>query len=98
MAIQQDEEKILKRNALTKAELAWLEALQELLNKCPSKRIAFFTVGDDFLGLHDANRENEIAAELDKNGGEWSSAAQNIAADFNGFCLNFPNSVHSTAG
>lgn len=87
-----------KTKPLTKKERAWLEDVQELLNRCPSTRIAFFTVGDPFVGLHDATRENEIAEYLDKEGGEWSSAAKGVGADFDGVGLRFPNAVHSTAG
>jgi hypothetical protein len=83
---------------LTRAERAWLDDLDALLARCPSDRIAFYTIGDDFLGLHDATRESEIGRELDKNGGEWSSAAQRLKADFGGRRLSFPNAVHSTAG
>jgi len=87
-----------KTKPLTKAEKAWLVEFQELLNRCPSKRIAFFTVGDNFIGLHDKNREQEIGDHQGRNGGEWCSAAQDLGADFDGVTLNFPNAVHSTAG
>jgi len=86
-----------KSRKLSPAELKWLEELQEVLDRCPSTRIAFFTVGDPDLGLHDATREHEITEELDKNGGEWSSAAEKIGARFPQN-LRFPNAVHSTAG
>lgn len=83
---------------LTKKELAWLEKVQSVLNECPSKRIAFFTIGDSFVGLHDASREDEISAYLDDSGGEWCGAAKDTGADFGGVGLFFPNAVHSTAG
>ncbi len=83
---------------LTKKELAWLEKVQSVLNECPSKRIAFFTIGDSFVGLHDASREDEIGAFLDREGGEWCGAAKGLGADFGGVVLFFPNAVHSTAG
>lgn len=88
----------MKTKPLTKKELAWLEKLQAVLNECPSKRIAFFTIGDSFVGLHDATREDEISAYLDSSGGEWCGAAKDIGADFGGIGLFFPNAVHSTAG
>lgn len=87
-----------KTKPLTKAERAWLAQLQEFLNSCPSKRIAFFAIGDPLLGLHDATREDEIREEQRKNGGEWCTAANRIGADFGGEVLHFPNAVHSTAG
>jgi hypothetical protein len=87
-----------KTKPLTKAERFWLTELQELLNRCPSKRIAFFTVGDSFVGLHDATREDEIGEYLDKEGGEWCGAVKDVGADFGDIGLYFPNAVHSTAG
>jgi len=83
---------------LTKKELDWLKNLQTFLNECPSKRIAFFTIGDSFVGLHDATRENEISEYMDREGGEWCGAAKATGADFGGIGLYFPNAVHSTAG
>jgi hypothetical protein len=87
-----------KTKPLTKAERAWLEDLQGLLSRCPSNRIAFFTIGDSFVGLHDATREQEIGDFLENVGGEWCGAAKEIGADFGGVGLYFPNAVHSTAG
>jgi hypothetical protein len=87
-----------KTKPLTKAELDWLKEVQSILNRCPSKRIAFFTVGDNFVGLHDETRELEIGEDLERNGGEWCSAASRVGADFGGKGLFFPNAVHSTAG
>lgn len=88
----------MKTKPLTKAERRWLDELQDVLNRCPSERLGFFTIGDNFLMLHDANREAEISAEMDENGGEWCSAAHRIGADFGGESLTFPAAVHSTAG
>lgn len=83
---------------LTKAERAWLEEVQAVLDRCPSKRLGFFTIGDPNVMLHDATREDEIGEELEKNGGDWCSAAHRIGADFDGVSLDFPGCVHSTAG
>lgn len=87
-----------KTKPLTRGERAWLIEVQAVLNRCPSNRIGFYTVGDSFLGLHDATREVDIGIELDKNGGEWCSAAERLNADFGGEVIYFPNAVHSTAG
>lgn len=38
---------------LTKAEKAWLVALEKLFLACPSKRIGAYTVGDDCLYIYD---------------------------------------------
>ena len=88
----------MQSKPLTKAEKAWLTEVQEVLNRCPSKRIAFFTIGDSDVHLHDATREGEISNYLDNEGGEWCTAAENIGANFGGAYLRFPNCVHSTAG
>lgn len=88
----------MKTKPLTKAERVWLDELQEVLNRCPSKRIAFFTVGDAWVGLHDVTREDEIGVYQERNGGEWGGAASKIGADFDGKQLTFPNQVHSTCG
>lgn len=89
---------MVKTKPLTKSERAWLAEVQEVLSRCPSKRIAFFTMGDSEVYLHDATREGEIGNHLDNEGGEWCSAAEAIGADFGGVYLSFPNGVHSTAG
>jgi hypothetical protein len=87
-----------KTKPLTKAERAWLNELQDMLNSCPSTRIGFYTIGDSQLCLHDATREDEIDDDQSKNGGEWCSAVSRLKADFGGETLDFPNAVHSTAG
>lgn len=83
---------------LNKKERAWLEEFQEMLNRCPSKRLSFATIGDPFLLVFDKTREDEIYAEIESNGGEFISAAARLKADFEGYTLDFPNAVHSTAG
>ncbi|WP_048796176.1 MULTISPECIES: hypothetical protein [Serratia] len=83
---------------LTKAEKKWLEELQEVLNRCPSKRLEFFTIGDPSIGVIDATRTHEIESEQEQNGGEFCRAASKLEADFGGYTLDFPGAVHSTAG
>lgn len=83
---------------LTKAEKKWLEEFQEVLNRCPSNRLGFYTVGDAFIGVIDATRTDDIDNEQEQNGGEWCRAASIVGADFGGYTLDFPNQVHSTAG
>ena len=39
---------------LTKKERAWLNELQEVLDRCPSpKKIGFYTIGDKSIYLYD---------------------------------------------
>jgi len=87
-----------KTKPLTKAERAWLIELQELLNRCPSKRIGFITIGDPSVTIYDVQREDEIDQEQQATGCEWGTAAARIEADFGGVCLFFPNAVQSTSG
>ena len=83
---------------LTRTERAWLAEFQAVLDRCPSTRIGFYSIGDANLGLYDATREQEIGEELDVNGGEWGSAAARLKADFDQLTLRFPTAVQSTAG
>lgn len=41
--------------ALTKKERAWLVKLEKVMNECPSKRLACYTIGDNTLHFYDNN-------------------------------------------
>lgn len=82
---------------LTKEEKAWVKQINALLAKCPSKRIAFATIGDCDVSIFDVTRYNEICDSQDSEKGEFISAAERIGALFDER-LNFPNQVESTAG
>lgn len=82
---------------LTKEEKAWVKQLNALLAACPSKRLAFATIGDSDVSIFDVTRYNDICDEQDQNGGEFIPAANRIGALFDER-LNFPNQVESTAG
>lgn len=45
---------------LTKAEKAWVQKLQAVLNECPSERIGGFTTGMNDITLYDESFNNEI--------------------------------------
>ncbi len=83
---------------LTRAERAWIKELQDVLDRCPSQRLAFSASGDRDLMLHDATREHEISAHMEEHPGEWRSAATEVGADFGGVHVVFPGNVHSVAG
>ena len=36
---------------LTAEERKWVKQVQKVLDKCPSKRIGFYTIGDNNIGL-----------------------------------------------
>lgn len=50
---------------LTKEEKKWVKQMNALLKKCPSKRIGFYTIGDEDIGIYDKSYQNEINAAHD---------------------------------
>lgn len=44
----------IRAKPLTAAERQWVEDLNRILQACPSKRIAAYTIGDNNLTLYDA--------------------------------------------
>ncbi|PKE31015.1 hypothetical protein CWS43_10075 [Rahnella sp. AA] len=82
---------------LTAKEKKWVAEVQAVLDRCPSKRIGFATIGDPNLTLFDVTRYNEICDELDKGGRDFIPCADKLGATFD-MSLDFPNPVESTAG
>lgn len=82
---------------LTKAEKAWLKELQAVLDKQPTARLAFAATGDCDLCLFDRDRYSEISNLQDSRNSDWTPAASEIKADFDGFTITFKNQVESTA-
>ncbi|CAI1771530.1 Uncharacterised protein [Serratia quinivorans] len=81
---------------LTKKEQAWLDELQEVLNRCPSKNLGFYTIGDPMLHVYDLRKEQKIDDHHERNGRDFCHSVSALDADF---CdLYFPAAVHSTAG
>jgi hypothetical protein len=78
-----------------KAEAAWLRELQEVLDRCPSKRFGFYTIGDMDISVYDRTKDAKIYAEMDQRG-DFCQAVDKFNAKFGE--LNFPFNVHSTAG
>ncbi|MBH3027187.1 hypothetical protein I5Q96_11155 [Serratia marcescens] len=81
---------------LNKKERVWLDELQEVLNRCPSERLGFFTVGDPKIHIYDRSKERLIDDYMDSNGLDFCKCVRAINADFGD--LDFPAAVHSTAG
>jgi len=85
---------------LTQKEKKWVDDVNKLLAKCPSKRLGFFTIGDNNLNIYDATKDKEIGQKQDE--------ARSYDCDFGPACeaLNaladeriwFTNPVHSTCG
>ncbi|WP_263064758.1 hypothetical protein [Dickeya dadantii] len=82
---------------LTKKERAWLDELQAVLNRCPSTRLGFFTIGDPVLVVYDRTKDLEIDKFMDRNSGaEFCTATHHYDAEFT--TIAFPSAVHSTCG
>ena len=81
---------------LTRAERKWVQELQKVLDKCPSERLGFFTIGDCDVSLYDKGMESQITARQDR-GEDFGPAATAVGARFDEVLL-FPSNVHSTAG
>lgn len=82
---------------LTKEERTWVKKLNKLLTQCPSKRIAFATIGDCDVTLFDVTRYDEICDAVDNGSSDFIPSAYRIGAVFDEV-LTFPNQVESTAG
>lgn len=81
---------------LNKKERAWLDELQEVLNRCPSERLGFFTIGDPIIYVYDRSKDQEIDDHQDRHNREYCHSVRALDADF---CdLDFPAAVHSTVG
>lgn len=82
---------------LTKAEKAWVAEVQAALDKCPSTRLGFATIGDCDLTIFDLRGMEKIYAKLERGKADFIPAADKlglVAAQR----LNFPQPVESAAG
>ncbi|MGL5386665.1 MAG: hypothetical protein ACRDCA_12555 [Serratia sp. (in: enterobacteria)] len=78
---------------LTVEERKWIKQVNALLKKCPSKRIGFYTIGDDSIGLYDTSYQDEInAADIDL------VRALNITGHGFSEDIYFPNAVQGVCG
>lgn len=78
---------------LTAAEKKWVKQVQKVLDKCPSKRIGFYTIGDNFIGLYDKDHQEVIDSAdedlvwaLNKTGHGFSES------------IDFPSAVQGVCG
>ncbi|HFI5325862.1 TPA: hypothetical protein ACGQSM_003695 [Serratia liquefaciens] len=81
---------------LTKKEQAWLDEFQEVLNRCPSKRLGFATAGDRDITVYDSSFSDLIFIVLEREGGDYIPTATKLGAVLG--VINFPSPVESTAG
>ncbi|HEI9813792.1 TPA: hypothetical protein SLN68_000113 [Serratia marcescens] len=82
---------------LNKKERAWLDELQEVLNRCPSERLGFYTIGDPQIVVYDRSKESEIDWVMDTTEKDFCGSVLIAGANFDER-LDFPAAVHSTAG
>lgn len=83
---------------LTKDEQAWVEDVQAALDRCPSKRLGFYTIGDPNVILWDRDKTDDVFLALDsRKARDFWLAVEVVGAGFDA-SLDFPNAVESTAG
>ncbi|MEL5661951.1 hypothetical protein PTT73_10500 [Serratia ureilytica] len=81
---------------LTAAERKWLNDVQKVLNRCPSTRLGFFTIGDKDVFVYDKRLDKQIDELQDSGGRDFGLVVNDLDAGFGE--LTFPSHVHSTAG
>lgn len=86
------------KNALTKTEKEWVIRLQKILSEAPTKRLGFFTIGDRSVSVYDRTFDESIDQyqEIHPNA-EFCNAVSAVTGGVLA-TLDFPSSVHSTAG
>ncbi len=83
---------------LTSDEKKWLSDMQNLLDRCPSKRLGFYTIGDPAIAVYDLTKEAKIHEMLDN--GQAADFCIAVSKADAGIAPNliFPAPVHSTSG
>lgn len=81
---------------LNKKEQAWLDELQEVLERCPSDRLGFFTIGDNDVFVYDKRLDKQMDELQESGSRDFGQIVNDLDAGFG--ALVFPSSVHSTAG
>ena len=82
---------------LTRKEAAWVARLQAVIDECPSKRPAAYTVGDADITLYDGSKQAQILAIQDANPSqEFGNAVE--AAEATLARVPLPFQIHSVAG
>lgn len=82
---------------LTAAERKWLNDVQRVLNRCPSKRLGFATMGDRDVTVYDTSFSQAIEDHIFSSGtGDFIPTADQLGAVLG--VVTFPANVESTAG
>ncbi|QYC52621.1 hypothetical protein [Salmonella phage SSBI34] len=60
---------------LTKAEEKWIRDLQKVIDRCPSDRLGFYTIGDPMIGIYNlefldkiSDMKGDLVSILNQNG------------------------------
>lgn len=77
---------------LTADEMKWLRALQKHLDKCPSNRLASYTMGDSSLFIYDRLARDEWVAQHGEGNFLEVNLIKNAKADLD-CVLRFPFQV-----
>jgi hypothetical protein len=80
----------------TKEEKSWLRKMQNLLNKCPSDRLGFYTIGDKNVTVYDKSKDRQINEYTSGQRNDFCNGVEEFEAELGD--LVFPSDVHSTAG
>ena len=88
----------MKEKPLTKAEKAWLKKLQDVMNECPSNRLAAYTIGDRELSFYDSSFDDEICDLQNEFGGskDFGPCCIELGAYF--CAVDTPFNITSAAG
>ncbi|MGL5215843.1 MAG: hypothetical protein ACRC8R_12005 [Aeromonas hydrophila] len=81
---------------LTAAEAKWVKDLQAILNKCPSKRMIAFTIGDNDVTIYDRSFCCQIDDIVNRSNKDVGQAVSMVGAELASVIFPFP--VESTAG
>lgn len=82
---------------LTKAEKAWVAVVQAALDKCPSTRLGFATIGGCDITIFDVRGLDKISARLDRGCEDFIYAAGKLGLVAEE-SIRFPQPVEGTAG
>lgn len=83
---------------LTSEETKWVSDLQAVLDRCPSRRLGFYTIGEDSICMWDVEKYDAVFSALrDRLVADLGSAVECCSAGFDE-TITFPNPVESVAG
>lgn len=83
--------------SLTAAERKWVRGVQKALKNCPSKRIGFFTIGDDNVVLYDLEKFDKIPTRISDEA-DLVSLLDKYDLRLDDEVIYFPNCVEGVCG